>query len=393
MANDIVWFDDTEVGAPVLNNAAGSLDAILYACLVTGFNPKSGLAITVTSNVAFVTLAGHGYTDQKMVDIAGAATGSINGRKLVTVTGSGAFNFPAPGVADGAISGSITAKRSPLGWVRNLNSGNVSIYTRSDVAATGMALRVDDSGAGVASATSARAIMVESYADLNTYSGPAPTAVQLSGGQYWSKGANSTTAKKWLVVGDGRCFYLFTESSGTNFSSSGGLQAAMFGDMVSYRAGDTYGCCISGGASADAQSPAFSPGTVGTSASSAGFVWSRLSTLIGAATFAGAVAAINSSPMGGNASTLPPYPSPVDNGAVFAFPLFLSESSATFTNPIRGQAPGVAVPLIRGLHVLHGATLNSVVGFSGRMLIVGLVSTGNSGNSGACALDVTGPWR
>ena len=37
-----------------------------------------------------------------------------------------------------------------------LNSGNVSIYTRSDVAATGMALRVDDSGAGVASATSAR---------------------------------------------------------------------------------------------------------------------------------------------------------------------------------------------------------------------------------------------
>ena len=35
--SDPIYYDSSETGAPVLNNAAGSLDAVLYACLVTGF--------------------------------------------------------------------------------------------------------------------------------------------------------------------------------------------------------------------------------------------------------------------------------------------------------------------------------------------------------------------
>lgn len=31
MSNTVVWYDSTETGAPVLNNAAGSLDGVLNA--------------------------------------------------------------------------------------------------------------------------------------------------------------------------------------------------------------------------------------------------------------------------------------------------------------------------------------------------------------------------
>jgi hypothetical protein len=395
MANDIVWYDSDEVSAPVLNNAAGSLDAILYACLVTGFNPKSGLAITVTSNVATVTLAGHGYSNGRMVDIAGAATGSINGRKKITVTGSGSFTFPAPGVSDGAISGSITSKRSPLGWTREANASNASIYKRSDVTATPQMLRVDDSNAGVAGPTFARAVMIEAFTDISTYTGLAPTAAQLSGGQYISKGANNTTAKKWLVVGDSKFFYLFTESIGTSFANSGGLHAAGFGDPVSYRSGDTYGSLLFAANSTDNLSPFGQANSLNNAPNSTGMVLARPYSQIGSAIQAGSVGiGSGSTVMGGGSQTIPAFPSPTDNGIAFAAPMFIAELSSAFGNPIRGYFPGAAIPLGRlGDKGLHGTVLPSVVGTSRDMLLVGLVVPSNASQTGAVAIDVTGPWR
>ena len=105
MANDVVWYHSDEVGAPTLNNAAGSLNDVLYACLVTGFRSQTLTSINVASNVATATLAGHGYTNDMMVDVAGATPAGLNGRKRITVTGPGTFTFPTTGVADGAATG------------------------------------------------------------------------------------------------------------------------------------------------------------------------------------------------------------------------------------------------------------------------------------------------
>ena len=46
MSQYVVWFDSSETGAPVLNNAAGRLIGVLDACLITGFNTK---AVTITT--------------------------------------------------------------------------------------------------------------------------------------------------------------------------------------------------------------------------------------------------------------------------------------------------------------------------------------------------------
>lgn len=383
MANEIVWYHSDEAGAPVLNNAAGSLDAVLYACLVTGFRPQTLTSVTVTANVATAVLAGHGYDDQKMLDIGGAATGAINGRKLITKTGSGTFTFPAPGVADGAVGGVITAKRSPLGWTRDANSGSVSIYKRSDVTANAMGLRIDDSGT---SPINARALTLETWVDTATYGAQAPTAAQLSGGGYISKGANTAAAKKWLLVGDSKFFYLFTESSSSPFSSTAALMPYGWGDPVTYRSPDPFGTLAMFGGSSDTYGGMQSPVSAnGASGSGSGDVWARQSTQIGVAIRARTIGLSNTNL--GRVS--PAYPSPVDNGFVAHGPLFVNEDVGSFGYPIRGHLPGLYEPLCTGLGVMHANVLDGVVGMPGKTLVV---ATGQ-GTVGAALFDITGPWR
>lgn len=384
MANEIVWYDDTETGAPVLNNAAGSLIALLDALLVTGFNPQTLTSITVTSGVATATKVGHGYSSLRMVDIAGAGTALINGRKLVTLTSSSTFTFPAPGVADGTITGVITAKRSPLGWARAHAAGaTVGMYSRTDVTATAMSMRVDDSASGI----NARAIMVESFTDINTYVGSAPTSTQLSGGQYWVKGAASTSAKPWVLVGDSRTFWLFMDSSGYPAASYGGSLAGpyVFGDILSYRAADAYGCILggAGSAGADPSGIGYSATALGTAPSSPASLIARAPNGIGVAV---GVVNLASHRIGGSPG--PAYPSTVDNGMVLSTPVFLLDGSSG--GPIRGEARGLADPLCaiaQGL--LHKQVLSNLTGSSRSVLAIATMAYGQAGHM---MFDITGPW-
>lgn len=400
MANTVIWFDSDEVGAPTLNNAAGALDAVLYACLVTGFGLVTLTSLTVSGGVATATKAGHGFGDQRIVEIAGATgTGAstINGRQLATVTGSGTFTFPAPGVPDGAVSGTITAKRAPLGWSRAASSGNVSIYTRNDVTATTMALRIDDSGAGVASATYARARMVESWTDVSTYSGLGPTSAQAAGGVYWIKGADTAAAKPWVLVGDGRTIYLLLDGvsypTATTFGIPEGVYA--FGDIASWRAGDAYGCIICGSDSATSMADGVSFHQSHTSVSfiTARAVLARAGTGIGSAVGVRPLSAYGSGPAG-NAG--PGYPSGIDNGMVIEYPVMLAENAPSAGNPVRGVLRGVGFPLanlsaIPTAQSLHRTLLPSVIGSDRRWLLLAN-RQGSSSSIGVVAFDITGPW-
>lgn len=388
MANDVVWYHSDEVGAPTLNNVAGSLNDVLYACLVTGFRSQTLTSVNVATNVATATLAGHGYTNDMMVDVAGATPAGLNGRKRITVTGSGTFTFPTTGVADGAATGTITAKRSPLGWSRVANSANKAIYARTDVAATAQVLCLDDTGAGVASATQARVVMAEAWTDASTFTGLSPTTAQLSGGNYISKGTNSAGAKKWAIFGDSRFIYLFTESSTQAFASSGGLVMSAFGDFVSDRAGDAYGALISAPASADSVPALGRSSTIGTANSSYDLCLARLSNQLGASIRAAVVGPWAGLIVGGSGG--PFYPSPVNNGGALQSPVLLAEDSSVFGYPIRGAAPGLLHPLCRGMNLLHLTTLPNVTGTTRSIVPVGIL---NNATLGCVAIDTTGPWR
>lgn len=393
MSNTVVWYDSAETGAPTLNNTAGSLDAVLNACLVTGFRVLTLDSVTVAANVATATVAaGHGYGPGRIVELAGAGTGAINGRKLVTVTGASTFTFAAPGVADGTISGTITAKRAPLGWARPLSSGNVSIYTRTDVTATSMALRVDDSGSGAAAATYARWRMVESYSDLSTFTGPTPPAsVYGGGGQYIPKGPNSSTAKPWVLVGDGRTFYLFTDASGWPASSYNGAPNGVwaFGDIEPFRSGDAYGCILAGADDGASPNSTTLGNTVslGTAPGSDMVMLPRPFNGIGSPVRAAAIGHRGSGRMGNGG---PLYPSPVDNGLAIVSPVLLAEANSSFGNLLRGTLRGVGDPQASILMAaLHLQVLDNVVGSDRRWL---LVASQISGSPGHTAFDITGPW-
>lgn len=388
----IVYTTSDETGAPVLNNTPGSLDALLHAVLVTGWRVQSPSSVVVAADVATVTLAGHGYSDGRIVELAGATPAGLNGRKRITVTGANTFTFPAAGVDDGAASGAITTRRASLGWARPLSSGNVSIYTRTDPTATAMALRVDDSTLVQAGVTViARVVGVESYTDLSTYTGPFPTNAQFPGGLYWYKGANTAAAKPWLLIGDGKRFYFFAEGASSPYSTYRGLFQFGFGDLNSYRSGDAHHCFLAGtdGGDAVGQISRALPLGAGPSSSNT-FVVCRPATQLGAPVPVGSVGYAASGSVLGN--TGPAYPSFVNNGFTTAGPIPVSETSAAFGHPLRGELAGCTYPMASGVGLtMNRVVLSNMVGTDREWLAVAIVNT--SGTVPGCLLfDVTGPW-
>lgn len=394
----VVWYDSTETGAPTLNNAAGSLDAVLNACLVTGFRLITLDSVVVAGGVATAThMAGHGYSNKRIVELAGAATSAINGRKSITVTGAGTFTFPAPGVPDGTISGTITATRAPLGWSRPLSSGNRSIYQRTDVTATGMMLRVDDSGSGDASATQARWKMIEAYTDINTVTNQAPPSTVFSGGGvYIHKGADNTNPKKWVLIGDSRTFYLLTEQIGNAAVNIGGAISGIygFGDGGRVASGDAY-CCFVAGTNTSSTGSSADMGTsfsLTNDAGSSTMWWQRASNGVGLPV-RGWLLGMQSGRMLGSSG--PAYPSPVDNGLVLQQTVLAVESSAAFIYPIRAVMRGLADPLATLVNSTTLAPawdrqiLSNLVGSDREYLSVPFVLQSTYG----CAMfDITGPW-
>lgn len=383
-----IWYSSDEVGAPTLNNAAGSLIALLDAILTTGFNVKAVTSISVAAGVATAVISAHGYGVGRTIALAGATPAGLNGNFEVTaVVDSNTVRFAAPGVADGTASGTITARRAPLGWVKAYAGTNTAIYQRTDPLATGMLLRVDDTGAGVAAATYARALMLESASSIDTYGAITPTAAQISGGLYVSKGPSSATAKPWVAVGDGRTLYLLTEHPSLSFASYTGLSAFTFGDIASWRtAGDAYGCLIGGGYNTSLRSGvSLAAGTLFNN----GIYLARPTNFVGgavSAAFAGRAA-----DYAGNSSlTGCAYPSPVDGGMAVERNIIVRENTSTASFPMRGLARGMAHPLGIVPAELHGQVLDNLLGTTDKFLIVRCVDTSNAG---ALAFNIASEWR
>lgn len=379
-----IYYTSDEANAPVLNNSNGSFVALLDAVLVNGFNLKSVTSIVVAAGLATVTCSGHQFSTGRRVQIAGATPSGLNGNQLITVVDANTFTYPTT-VSAGTATGTITAKRPSLGWTKLYSGTNKAVYQRTDAQATSMLLRVDDTGSGVATTTYARGLMVESATDVDTYSAPAPTVAQLSGGVYLPKGTSSTTAKTWYVVGDGRTVYLMTDDSNYSFASYGTLRSAMFGDIQSFRSGgDAYGCGISACTSTSSENVLF----YNPSPTSGSSLWlSRATNHIGSAISA----AVNG--FGGYAQQYggsgPTYPSPVDGGITLNRANLVRENTAASNYPIRGILRGVVQPFGNVGTVLHGSVISGVDGSTDSYLCV---AVGNQSTSGCVFFNITSEW-
>lgn len=239
-----ILFSSADSGAPTLNNVVGSMNEVLKACLVNGYNAHAVTSIDVAGEVATATCAAHGFsgTFGKLVLIEGASDPLLNGVKQPGGVLTNSFTFPAVGVADGTYTGSMSAKRAPLGWTEQSDGAGRSIFKSANVAASAYSLRVDDSGVAPATADVAIVLIVSDVVDASTYTRVAPTVAQSANGNYWQKGTNNATAKSWMLLGDDLGFYFICP-----LDTVGALGVPYwFGDGIPFNGTDVGFCFLSG---------------------------------------------------------------------------------------------------------------------------------------------------
>lgn len=383
----------TGVGAPVLNGTAGSLLAVLSACLVDGYDVKAATSLVVASGVATLSFSGsHSATAEAVVTLSGV-TGSLtalNGEQRVTSIGAGVVRF-ATNAADGTAAGTISFKMSPAGWTKPFTGTNVAVFKSPDVLGTGMYLRVDDTGT-----TSCRVVGFESMTDVNTRVGPFPTEVQMSGGGYWAKSSLTTSAPVvWALVADTRKFYLhIAPYTATNATYIGGITRS-FGDDTAYRpGGDPYACSLSYSASATlgSQSDGMPDGAFALQ-----HAMPRAYTALGSCVLHGPLPFTGGSALSGADTTLGAFPSTIDGG------LRLSKKwlgTASTGVPPRCELPGLYhVPMSAAFDTFKTRDIVPGTGsLTGRKLLVlnpSMAYTGvpNAAATGVSLIDITGPWR
>jgi len=385
-----IWYDSTEAGAPTLNNAAGSLLEVLRACLVNGFNARAVTSIAVVSGVATATAAAHGFRAGfgKLVLISGAPVAALNGRKQPSNVLTNSFTFPAPGVADGTYTGTISARRAPLGWAEPYNAGNVSIFARTVQESTAMMLRVNDSHVAPSTINDARVLMVESATSTLDFVNQSPTAAQISGGLRWFKGQDSATAKMWAVFGDDRLFFIVLP----NVNGGGSLftyAIHAFGDPLAVKTPDPFLCLLAGA----------------TQSVTAGSISNRLGTRNGinagttdphtvlARSFSGFNFSRPCETCSIGAGGVPfgsvTQGDPDLSDFLLTGPALLIEQGTT----VRATLPGLVDPTARAPFqaLPQFALIQSVSGTDRRFVSVLFRSTG--GSEGNALIDVSGPWR
>lgn len=236
-----------------------------------------------------------------------------------------------------------------LSWTKPYTGTNKAAY-KMPSGTNERYLRVDDTGT-----TSARVVGYETMSDVNTGTGPFPTAVQMSGGLYWPKSSTGTAAP-WIALSDGALVYLFIKYDNANW------QGVVFGDFDSYKASDAFNTLIVGETSAPSSfATNIDDISASTSTVATGHYIARSYTQVGSSITCGKVsdATQSGTTMGSTGMT---YPSPLD-GALHLAPVWLTQASATIGK--RGLLPGIWNPL-HLQPLAHGDTFSGTGDLTGR---------------------------
>lgn len=384
----VKFFHSGMNSAPVLSGSAGAMVGVLDACLKDGFGSKSVTSLTISGGVATMNFSGsHSAEVGTTVLVAGATPSGLNGGQKVTAVVGSSVSF-ATTEADGTASGTITFKMAPLGFTTPFTGTNLRVYRSASAESTGMYLRVDDTGT-----QTCRVVGYETMSDADTGTNPFPTDAQVSGGMYWGKSSQSnSTARDWVLVGDERGFVIWG-----NFAANVlGVGAAFgFGDILSNKSGDAYGCAIFGGNTNDHTSGSPVPGCVGygMGITAASFAYiARAHTGLGGAQLVRKIGAFNlsagySGTTNYNANAFV-YPNGPDN-ALMVSPVDLQVGSS-----LRGQLAGVYHTPQAVIDAF--STRDAIAGtgaFSGKNFMALRTGTPGSSTYGVAFVDITGPWR
>lgn len=393
-------FTSTMPGAPVLSGTAGSLIAVLDAVLVNGFGLVSVTGLTVTGGIATATVsAGHSLQVDSVGLIAGAAPAGLNGEKRILSIAGNSFTFDATGIADQTATGTITAKVAPAGWTKAFSGTNLAAYKITAPEGTGFYLRVDDTGA-----LSARVVGYEDMSDINTGTGPFPSAAQVPGGGYWAKsGAANAMAIPWVVPASDTLLYFCNAANFLSGATYTNMRVSSFGDFAPYKSTDAYRCQISAGLTSgisDISGNLSASVIASIAAPSQGTYVARAFTALGGSqqfSRVGTAALSNTSPpvySGDTGYGLGSYPNGADNGLLLG-DVLLYEGANETVGTVRGVYPGLlhAAQSTSASTFSTGDRINGSGAYAGRKLIAVKAGHPNlNGSPGVVFFDATGPW-
>ncbi|HEJ3062496.1 TPA: hypothetical protein SL272_000827 [Pseudomonas aeruginosa] len=387
-------YRSNDIGAPALTGQIGAMITFLDAVLVNGYNSLSVTSLTRSGTTATAVLSGnHGLQTGDSATVAGAAETAYNGEFVVTVVNGTTFTYDVAGSPATPATGTITAKRASAGFAKVFAGTNKAVYRSNDLTSDRHYLRVLDDGGGTGGTREARVTAYEAMTDVDTGTNRYPSVAQNSDGYYWMKSSTTTSvARAWLLITDGKIFYLHVKYDGTdsvgldNFAT---LYSMAFGDILSYKAGDAYKTILTGGTSANST-------TTPTSGLANG-----QTTINSPTSFASCIniardytAAVGTRYVGvggmllGNAigvTVAMSYPHMIDNG-FYLVPVIVTQGTPSL---IRGRLPGA-------YEGMHGRALNNldiienVQGLPGKRFL--MVYTQSASNQGHMLYDLTGPW-
>lgn len=384
------FFTDEMTGAPALSGTAGSLIAVLDACLVNGFGLKTADSVVVAGGIATMNFStGHSFQTHSIALVAGATPAGLNGEQRILSVTTNTATF-ATTAANGTATGTITAKVAPLGWTKMYSGTNKAAYKPSAVEASSAVLRVDDTGT-----TSARVRMYETMSDIDTGYNVAPTETKQVGGlHFWKSSAANATAVPWLVFGDDRNVYFAPAPYGTAANKNATVHH--FGDLVSYKSGDAFAGTLIG----DTQ--AVTTTVVGNAASA--LITTNSVQVVRSHTGIGTSISADRRPMVGNVSTtsggdgtLGNFPAAANFG-LFLTRMLVGQAPISTYGP-RGYLPGLLyVPQAstNAGQFARGAIVDGTGEFAGRKLYAipqSNTALATNANDYVAFFDLTGPWR
>ena len=383
----VKYFHSELPNAPVLSGTAGSLIAVLDACLVNGWGVLTAQSVTVAAGVATANFAGsHSFETDSVLLVAGASDAGVNGEHRATATTVNSVSFPVTGVADGAVSGTVTVKLAPAGWSKAFAGTNKAAYRSLSPSATGACIRIDHTSAKVA-----RLRAYSAMTDIDTGSDPTPTDTQVAGGCYVPvSNVADASARRWMIVASDRCMHILIAHSAT-YPEDYGLQVA--GDFPSLKAGDAYRVLVVGeiGDNSNGGSPGVN-NSIHAYGGSVGAYVMRPYAQVGGAISAylykpGFVQAASS-----GHNNHPIGPNPINNGIDICPTLFLEQGA---NGSRRGEVPGVyGIPHYLGSGFDNKTRINAAVGLPGHTLIsVRYWGQPTLAQSYRAAIDITGPWE
>jgi hypothetical protein len=425
MAYPVKYFTSAMPGVPVLANNWGDLIGVLDACLVTGFNLKAidslvRVGTTVTATVA----AGHPYKTDQIVRVAGADQAAYNGEVAVTSFTANTFTYEVTGApaTPATSTAGLSCKVAPLGWEKAFSGTHKAAYRSLDVQSNRHYLRVDDSlktnkGFGdydTSWAKWAGVTICEGMTDIDTIVGaqapydpnaPLQNIQSIQPGHFgWHKwyhgcqtgyelyGDGGAGARNWVLVGDGRLFYLITTTApGGGF---GGRAMYCFGDFTSTKSGDAYATLLKAHDRYWSNSNTYMPnvGEAGgqdllVSNAAGGTSLLKNHTQIGGGVRFGltSINTNNSTQVCGRGTM--PFPHGPDF-SLWLLPAYIRQEDGNF----RGVMPGMRwLPQDRPFGDL--TLVDNVAGEPGKKFLLVRQHYGADAEGAQAAFDVTGPWR